>query len=441
MAARLAVWALSDSFAEVWEDLAAQAGLALRTCSRPDELSVIGGGDLVVFVVAGIEEEAAAGLEVLRAAGIRDPAVVGSAIDHRIASVILRAGASDYFAFPGDVELLRGWVVERSERIEAATRASTLAEQARARYDFSRMVGDSPNLHAVLERAARIIPHASATVLITGETGTGKEVLARAIHFNGPRAAAPFVEINCTAVPATLLEAELFGYEPGAFTDARTRKPGLFEAADGGTLFLDEIGDLTLELQAKLLKVLEEKQVRRLGSLRTLRVDLRILAATHVDLATAVRDGRFRQDLYYRLNVVPLHLPALRDRHDDVIRLAEHFLGEFAAEYGIANPGLSPSVRLAILGHAWPGNVRELRNAIERALLLGSGPLDPADLFPAGLTPHAGTSPIPFPATLDQIATTAARAMVERFEGNKSAAAEALGISRSRLYRLLGPDL
>jgi two-component system response regulator HydG len=249
------------------------------------------------------------------------------------------------------------------------------------------------------------------------------------------------VELNCAAVPSGLLETELFGHERGAFTDARTAKPGLFEAADGGTLFLDEIGDLPLTLQGKILKALEEKQVRRVGAVRGREVDVRIIAATHVDLAQAVRKGEFREDLFYRLSVIPIHLPALRERGDDVVLVAEHFLRTLAEQYGMEAPALAPEIRRALLTHSWPGNVRELRNGIERALLLGDGGLDPADLFPSGAAQNdgqgAGGGAIPFPATLAEIERSAAFAMMERMEGNKSAAAEALGISRSRLYRLL----
>ncbi|MBW3552650.1 MAG: sigma 54-interacting transcriptional regulator, partial [Gemmatimonadetes bacterium] len=263
-----------------------------------------------------------------------------------------------------------------------------------------------------------------------------KELLAQALHYNGPRGDQPFVEVNCTALPANLLEAELFGYEKGAFTDARAAKPGLFEAAHRGTLFLDEIGDLPLDLQGKLLRVLEERRVRRLGALKSVDVDVRIVAATNVDLAAAVRDGRFREDLFFRLNVVPIHLPPLRERGSDVLLLAERFLAAFAEEYELEVAPLDDEVRRAILAHDWPGNVRELRNSLERAVLLSDGRIRPEDLFRA--TPTAAPAgALPFPASLETIERAAARSMVDRFQGNKSAAAEALGISRSRLYRLL----
>ncbi|HEV2148338.1 MAG TPA: sigma 54-interacting transcriptional regulator, partial [Longimicrobiaceae bacterium] len=343
------------------------------------------------------------------------------------------------FALPGDLDALRSEVAERARRRDARAAGGRHAAAERAAFDFGRVVGESPLLRAALDRASRIIPRDRATVLLTGETGTGKELLAQAIHYNGPRAAQPFVELNCTAIPAGLLESELFGHERGAFTDARTAKPGLFEAAHGGTLFLDEIGDLPLALQGKLLKVLDDKEVRRLGALRPREVDVRIVAATHVELEDAVARGEFREDLFYRLSVVPIHLPPLRDRGEDVILLAEHFLRTLARQYDLPVPPLDPPLRRALLAHSWPGNVRELRNGIERALLLGDGVLDPADLFPRAraASPAARGGPIPFPAPMDEIERAAAVAMMEQMDGNKSAAAEALRISRSRLYRLL----
>ena len=437
----VAVLARSESFHGEWAPMAESLGARLRLASTAAALAPADASAIVVCV-AGMEHEGADLLSELRTSGSTpDIAVVGAAADHRLASQLLRAGAADYFVLPSDLEALRGWLAERVERTAAAQRAAALAARERETYDFSHLIGHSPQLRKALDRAARVIPHATATVLLTGETGTGKELVARAIHYNGPRARSPFVEINCTALPATLLEAELFGYEKGAFTDARAAKPGLFEAAAGGTLFLDEIGDIPLELQAKLLKVLEEKKVRRLGSLRTTTVDLRIIAATHVDLAAAVRDGRFRQDLYYRLNVVGIHLPPLRDRTDDILLLAGHFLDRFSQEYGTERLAITTDLRSAFMRHSWPGNIRELRNAVERAVLLSGPTLTAADLFPESAVTAPGTdSPLPFPASMDDIEKAAAREMVKRLSGNKSAAAEALGISRSRLYRLLDQE-
>ncbi|HET8655259.1 MAG TPA: sigma-54 dependent transcriptional regulator [Longimicrobiaceae bacterium] len=427
-----------DSFSALWPEMARELEMELQMQHSVAEVS--GSGTALVLVVAGREDTAEALLRALTARGITGALVVGTEADHRLALSLAHAGAADYFALPGDIEVLRATLAEMRQREQAQSAREALARAERSAFDFSRMVGRSPALRAALDRAARIIPREAATVLITGETGTGKELLAQAIHYNGPRASAPFVEVNCAAIPGHLLEAELFGYEKGAFTDARTAKPGLFEAAHGGTLFLDEIGHLPLELQGKILKAIEEKQVRRLGALGMRRMDARIIAATHVELADAVRRGEFREDLFYRLSVIPIHLPPLRERGEDVLLLAEHFLTTLAAQYRIPAPPLPPELRSTLLAYGWPGNVRELRNALERALLLGDGALSVEDLFLARPSDDTAPPALPFPAPLDEIERAAARVMLERLGGNKKAAADALAISRSRLYRLLDPS-
>ncbi|MGH7477034.1 MAG: sigma-54 interaction domain-containing protein [Longimicrobiales bacterium] len=434
----IAVYAVSDAFSVMWAELAESVGATSVVASTLSELAPMGGACAVVVSLGGMEAGTAEALAQVRGAGAELVGVVGAAADHRLAVTALRSGAAQYFALPQDLEALRTWLQERADRWRADRDAETLAAAAAAAYDFSAQVGRSAGLRRALERAARIIPHASTTVLITGETGTGKELLAQAIHYNGPRGRHPFVEVNCSALPPTLLEAELFGYERGAFTDARAAKPGLFEAAHRGTILLDEIGELHLELQTKLLRLLEDRRVRRLGSVRPVDVDVRIIAATHVDLPAAVRDGRFREDLYYRLSVVPIELPPLRERGDDIVLLAEHFLARFAREYDAPGVMLTAELRRALQAHSWPGNIRELRNALERAVLLGDGGLQSDDLFrtPVPRSSVAGGA-LPFPAPLEAIERAAARAMLELHGGNKSGAATALGISRSRLYRLL----
>ena len=426
----------TDSFSEVWAEIGGSLGCDVATDRAASDVSPAQAPAAVILAVGGAETAAFDLIAELVEAGNAAVAVVGSDPDHRLASGLLRAGADDYFALPGDLGSLHAWVEDRADRARATLRARDLAAAERTRYDFSRMIGESGGLKAALQRASRVIPRGRATVLITGETGTGKELLAQAIHYNGPRASEPFVEVNCTALPESLLEAELFGYERGAFTDAHTSKPGLFEAAHGGSLFLDEIGDLAPTVQAKLLKVLEDKRVRRIGSLKTQEVDVRIIAATHVDLASSVRGGTFREDLYYRLNVLPIHLPPLRDRGDDLLLLADHFVAQAGVEYEMDGLGLDPGVRKALLAHHWPGNIRELKNAIHRAVLLGDGSLGADELFVASPSPAVGGA-IPFPASLKDIELAAAQAALEATGGNKRAAASMLGISRTRLYRLL----
>jgi transcriptional regulator with PAS, ATPase and Fis domain len=279
-------------------------------------------------------------------------------------------------------------------------------------------------------------------VLVGGETGTGKELLARALHYGSPRASDPFVEVNCAAIPVNLLESELFGHEKGAFTGAVAAKPGLFEIAHGGTLFLDEIATLPLELQPKLLRALETRSIRRVGGQQPRQVDVRVIAASHVDLGQAVRRGEFREDLYYRLNVVTLVLPPLREREDDVELLARTFVDWIAKSYGLPVPELSQEARTSLRAHRWPGNVRELRNVLERAVVLsppGTLRLGPLDEARGRADSTSGV--LPFPAPLAEVVRTAAHAMLDLTGGNKSEAARRLGISRPRLQRLLDGNL
>lgn len=432
----LIVVTATDSFSSLWKELATEFECELKTTSVPVEARSTE-ALACVLSVPGAEETAESELRALSAAGVERVLVVGSRAEHRLALAIVAAGAADYFALPGDVTHLKGVIEERRRAGQNRTARERLARSQRESFDFSGIIGRSALLRAALERAARIIPHDRAAVLLTGETGTGKELLAHAIHYNGPRAAAPFVEINCAAIPGTLLEAELFGHERGAFTDARSAKPGLFEIADGGTLFLDEIGQLPFDLQGKILKAIEEKRIRRVGAVGIRDVDVRVIAATHRDLAEGVKNGDFREDLYYRLNVIPIHLPPLRDRGDDVLLLAEHFVRNLAEQYDLPAPGVTPEIRSVLLSHRWPGNVRELRNSLERALLLGDNRLEVSDLFSTPGQAPVPSGGIPFPAPLADIERAAARTMLDRLQGNKKAAADALGISRSRLYRLL----
>ncbi len=366
--------------------------------------------------------------------------VVGASTDHRLGSAAVRAGARDYFALPGDLDTLRRTLEREGREWRGAAESGRYASAERSASGFGAIVGGSEPMRRAIEQGRKVARHAGVTVLITGETGTGKELMARAIHYEGPRATGPFVEINCAAIPATLLESELFGHEKGAFTGAIATKPGLFELAHGGTLFLDEIATMPLELQAKLLRALESREIRRVGGQRVHHIEVRVIAATHSDLRSAIARGEFREDLYYRLNVVSLALPPLRERQRDVEQLAEVFLERLAQTYGLPVPPLTPVIRAALHACPWPGNVRELRNTIERGLVLSPrGTLDGEALFVLDEIPSApsGTGNLPFPADIATINRAAARAMVEFTGGNKSEAARRLDISRPRLNRLL----
>ncbi|MGE3617417.1 MAG: sigma-54 interaction domain-containing protein, partial [Gemmatimonadales bacterium] len=365
--------------------------------------------------------------------------VVGADPSLRLASAMVRAGAEDYFALPDDLVLLRSHLSVRVERLRRLRGQRDFTARESARYRFDELLGESPALRRTLAIASKIIPHPGVTVLITGETGTGKELVARAIHYNGPRRSGPFVDVNCAAIPERLLESELFGHEKGSFTGATAAKPGLFEVANRGSIFLDEIGHLPLELQGKLLRALEQRMTRRIGSTTSHPVDVRVIAATHVDLAAAVRDGLFREDLYYRLNVVQIELPPLRERGDDVVLLANHFLDRFATEYRVERPKLTDAARRRLLEHRWDGNIRELRNLVERSLLLHDGrTLDAADLaFRVSSAQAAPAAEFAMTGTLAEMIRSAACATLERCGGNKSETARRLGVSRSRLARLL----
>ena len=426
---------LSDSFGSIWSSFEAEFGVGLIRTTDPNTW-LRRNSPIQIVAAGGAESKAVAVL--LESAGrlTRPTVVVGGDPDHRLAMAMIKAGAQEYFVLPDDIEQLRAWLRDRIDGIDQAAQRRTFAAREEAKYRFDGMIGDSPALRHALAIAARIIPRSGVTVLITGETGTGKELLARAIHYNGPRRDSPFVDINCAAIPEQLLESELFGHEKGAFTHATATKPGLFEVANGGTVFLDEIGHLPLALQGKLLRALEQRTIRRVGGTNPIAVDVRIIAATHVDLPDAVRRGDFREDLYYRLNVLPIELPPLRSREGDVVLLAGHFLGRLAEDHDLPTPTVSTAAQARLRDHHWPGNVRELRNVIERSLVLlrhdEIGPDDLAFRATGGAPVSTRTG-----STLQALIREAAKETVERCQGNKSEAARRLAISRTRLLRLL----
>jgi two-component system, NtrC family, response regulator AtoC len=358
----------------------------------------------------------------------------------------VKLGAFDYVKKPVDLEELK-LLADRARETRLLKQELSYYRRRASPEGFEGLLGSSPAVRAVLERARQIAAlDETPPVLLTGETGTGKGLLARAIHASGPRLAKPFIEVNCTALPATLMEAELFGYERGAFTDAKQSKPGLVEAAEGGFIFLDEIGDVDLPVQGKLLRAIEERAIRRVGSVRERKIDVRIIAATNRDLEREVHRDRFRKDLYFRLAVIVLDVPPLRERGDDVLILAEHFLRAFNAKYGKVVREISAPARELLLTYPWPGNVRELSHVIERAVLWSRGPtLDaehlsltrPVEATDGGNNSEGTTPPPQLGGDLERWERTVIEQALREAGGNQTKAAQRLGISRDTLrYRL-----
>ncbi|HEX7361178.1 MAG TPA: sigma-54 dependent transcriptional regulator [Bryobacteraceae bacterium] len=353
----------------------------------------------------------------------------------------MKLGALDFLQKPFSLEHL-ATLVQKAMAVQfLRAENQRLREELDQRYRFDKIVGRSPAMREIFHTVERVAP-TRATVLLAGESGVGKDMIARAIHHHSPRRDRPFVKINCTAIPENLMESELFGYEKGAFTGATTSKPGKFEQADQGTAFLDEIGDVPGNIQVKLLRVLQDRQFERLGSNVTRDVDVRVIAATNADLRAALEQGRFREDLYYRLNVVPINIPPLRERKEDIPFLAMHFAAKLSKDLGSVAKEISPAAIDRLLDHSWPGNVRELENTIERSLVLAAGEvLQPSDIRiePArNLPASAQQLPLlPEGETLEHWEQMMIREALHRANGNKSQAARLLGLTRNALrYRL-----
>src|SRR6516225_5765949 len=358
----------------------------------------------------------------------------------------MKAGASDYVLKPFSLTEMRLVIHKELDVRNLREENRSLREALGKRYSHPNVVARSPKMQEVLALVERVAP-TNATVLIGGESGVGKDLIARAMHQHSRRAAGPFLKINSTAIPENLLESELFGYEKGAFTGAVASKPGKFELADKGTLFLDEIGDVPSATQVKLLRVLQEREFERLGGTRTVKVDVRLVAATNRDLRAALEQGTFREDLYYRLNVVPISIPPLREHKEDIPYLVDHFIERFARESGKQISGITPAALKLLVDFHWPGNVRELENIIERASAFAEGAtldvkdirLDLSPRFTTGDRAATGAE-VPFPPdgmTLEQYEDEIIREALRRAGGNKSQAARLLGLSRNALrYRL-----
>jgi len=408
-------------------------GHRVTTTTRPAEALRLIEAHSFDIVITDLSMPEISGMDVLdraRKRGGAEVIIITAYGTVQSAVTAMKKGAADYLLKPfslDELELVIGRLVERQK---LKSLSDHFQEELRGRVGRA-FIGTSPSVERVREMVAKVAV-TDATVLITGKSGTGKEVVARLVHEQSPRAEQPFIAINCAALTETLLESELFGHERGAFTGAVERKRGRFELARGGSIFLDEIGEMTPALQTKLLRVLEERQLVRVGGVDTIDIDVRVIAATNRDLKAAIGDGRFREDLYFRINVFPIPMPTLAERREDIAPLAEHFL----AEKGYPHQSLPGEIRDLLVAYEWPGNIRELRNAIERAVILAGGePLSVVDfalevddgpiLSEGEVTPESGLESAEKRMILDAL---------KRADGNKTEAARLLKISRRRLY-------
>ena len=413
-------------------DKAASAEEGLKLAERADLVLT----DLKLPGMDGLELLAA-----IRRQNTNAPVIVMTAFGTiEVAVQAMKAGAIDFLLKPFSLDHLMAIVQKGLEVRALRDENRKLREELGKRYEYDNIIGRSPAMQEIFATIERVAP-SRATVLLAGESGVGKDLIARAIHFRSPRKDRPFVKINCTALPENLMESELFGYEKGAFTGANTTKPGKFEQADTGTVFLDEIGDVPASVQVKLLRILQEREFERLGSNKTRHIDVRVIAATNQDLRVALEQGTFREDLYYRLNVVPMNIVPLRERKQDIPYLAEHFLQKYAAEAGNRVTAMTPAAMNKLTDYHWPGNVRELENVIERSVVMCTcESLDASDikLDNAPRPRSAGNEmTVPPGMTLDQYEQELIREALKRAEGNKSQAARSLGLTRNALrYRL-----
>ncbi|MBI4909352.1 MAG: sigma-54-dependent Fis family transcriptional regulator [Acidobacteria bacterium] len=445
MKKRILVVEDEDKLRRVVQLQLASSGYEVDQAARAEEaIALLDRADLVL---SDLKLPAMSGLELLAIAHRQNanlPFVLMTAFGTVETAVeAMKNGAADFILKPFSLDHLTRVVEKAIEVSSLRDENRKLKEELGHRYQFDNIVGRSGLMQEIFATIMRVAP-SRATVLLAGESGVGKDLIARAIHFHSPRKDRPFVKINCTAIPENLMESELFGYEKGAFTGANTTKPGKFEQADTGTVFLDEIGDVPANIQVKLLRVLQEREFERLGSNKTLRIDVRVVAATNVDLRAALEQGTFREDLYYRLNVVPINIPPLRDRKEDIPFLARHFVDKLSPDLGTPVETISDEAINRLMEYHWPGNVRELENVIERSIVLCPKQVLDAPEIRLDMEPvsrSAAGSPalfvLPEGMSLDQYEQSIIKEALNRASGNKSQAARLLGLTRNALrYRL-----
>jgi len=427
-------WSLQQSLVEQGYEVllaaSAEEGLALMEREEPD------------LALLDIQLPGMSGMELLLSIREQKPdcavIMVTATSDLSVAVKAMKDGAFDYIPKPFNLDEVKLVVDKALENRRLRNEVNLFREKESIRYGFHNFTFESEMMEEVVEVARKIAHSDTAIVLLTGESGTGKDLVAQAIHYESSRCDKPFMPLNCTALPRELLESELFGHERGAFTDAKELKKGLFEVTDGGTLFLDEIGDMDLALQAKLLRILESRSFKRVGGTRDISVDVRVIAATNRDLEERIREKAFREDLYYRLNVIPIAIPPLRERREDIVPLAERFLADFSKDLGKKIRKIEPAAAKAMEEYDWPGNVRELKNVIERAMILSSADsLGMEDLALKRVDSALSPTDQAFTLNLDEMELRLINEALERVRNNQSGAAKLLGISRDTLrYRM-----
>jgi DNA-binding NtrC family response regulator len=442
MKKRILVVEDEDKLRRVLELQLVSAGFEVdKAASAEEGLKVVDRADLVLTDLRLPNMDGLQFLALIRRQNAQVPVIMMTAFGSIETAVeSMKAGATDFLLKPFSLDHLMQVVHKALEVRALRDENRQLKAELGRRYEFDNIIGRSEAMQEIFDAIERVAP-TRATVLLAGESGTGKDLIARAIHFHSPRRDRPLVKINCTALPENLMESELFGYEKGAFTGANTSKPGKFEQADTGTVFLDEIGDVPGAIQVKLLRVLQEREFERLGSNVTRRIDVRVIAATNQDLRAALEQGTFREDLYYRLNVVPLNIPPLRERKQDIPFLASHFVKKLAPDAGCQVESITDAAMEKLIAYHWPGNVRELENVIERSLVMATGDrLDAADIKLESAPrprPQGEAHFLPEGLTLDQYEQEIIREALRRADGNKSQAARMLGLTRNALrYRL-----